>query len=153
MNRPRFFKTLRIAWSVAWGLAAVLLCVLWARSYWHADAIEINQGHDLTLIESLQGQITFYDGRWLDYYPPVKNLFYWKTKRVSEAKPTWGRGFMWISGPHDEFSLPHWCPGLISAALAALPWRRWPDRFSLRTLLIAITMVSVVLGLMVWSLK
>ena len=28
------FRKLRIAWSVAWGVLAVLLCVLWVRSYW-----------------------------------------------------------------------------------------------------------------------
>src|SRR5262245_41353475 len=27
------FRKLRIAWSAAWGLVAVLLCVLWVRSY------------------------------------------------------------------------------------------------------------------------
>ena len=28
------FRKLRIAWSVAWGVVAVLLIVLWVRSYW-----------------------------------------------------------------------------------------------------------------------
>ena len=31
------FRKLRIAWSVACGLACVLLIVLWARSYWWCD--------------------------------------------------------------------------------------------------------------------
>ena len=30
-------RKLRIAWSVAWGVVAVLLCVLWVRSYWKSD--------------------------------------------------------------------------------------------------------------------
>ena len=33
------FRKLRIAWSVVWGLAAVLLIVLWVRSYWWVDQI------------------------------------------------------------------------------------------------------------------
>ena len=33
------FRKLRIAWSVVWGLAAVLLIVLWVRSYWWHDCV------------------------------------------------------------------------------------------------------------------
>ena len=32
-HAPMKFRKLRIAWSVAWGVVAVLLCVLWVRSY------------------------------------------------------------------------------------------------------------------------
>ena len=31
------FRKLRIAWSVVWGLATVLLIVLWVRSLWEID--------------------------------------------------------------------------------------------------------------------
>jgi len=31
------YRKLRITWSVAWGMVAVLLCVLWVRSYWWMD--------------------------------------------------------------------------------------------------------------------
>src|SRR5688572_24972679 len=31
------FRKLRIAWSVAWGIACLLLIVLWMRSYWYID--------------------------------------------------------------------------------------------------------------------
>ena len=40
--------------------------------------------------------------------------------------------------------LPHWFAALCPAALAAIPWIRW--RFSLRTLLIATTLVAAALG-------
>ena len=39
------------------------------------------------------------------------------------------------------------------AALAAAPWIRWSRRFSLRTLLIATTLVAVVLGLIVYAAR
>ena len=35
------YRKLRIAWSVVWGIAAVLLIVLWVRSYWLADSIYV----------------------------------------------------------------------------------------------------------------
>jgi len=49
---------------------------------------------------------------------------------------------------------PHWLPILALAMLsvpAALPWLRW--RFSLRTLLIAITLVALILGLIIISTR
>ena len=33
------YRKLRIAWSVAWGIVAVLLCVLWVRSYSHGEGL------------------------------------------------------------------------------------------------------------------
>jgi hypothetical protein len=33
------YRKLRIAWSVAWGIVAVLLVVLWVRSYWRMDQL------------------------------------------------------------------------------------------------------------------
>jgi hypothetical protein len=38
------FRKLRIAWSVAWGVVAVLLCVLWVRSYTTLDEVYGNDG-------------------------------------------------------------------------------------------------------------
>ena len=35
------FRKLRIAWSVVWGLACVLLIALWVRSYWYWDDVTI----------------------------------------------------------------------------------------------------------------
>ena len=49
--------------------------------------------------------------------------------------------------------LPHWFDITVSSdfLIAAAPWLRW--RFSLRTLLIATTLVAVVLGLIVWAAR
>lgn len=52
-------------------------------------------------------------------------------------------------GPRVVIS--HWLPALIFAALAIVPWLRqlrW--RFTLRTLLIATTLVAALLGLVTW---
>jgi hypothetical protein len=42
---------------------------------------------------------------------------------------------------------PVWCPVILSVTAAAATWIR---RFSLRTLLIATTLVAMVMGLVVW---
>ena len=47
--------------------------------------------------------------------------------------------------------IPFWAPVLVLSLIAVAPWL--PQRFSLRTLLIATTLVAVVLGLIVWSIR
>jgi hypothetical protein len=49
--------------------------------------------------------------------------------------------------------LPHSLVVLVFASLAVLSWVHWSSRFSLRTLLIATTLVAVVLGLAVWEAR
>src|SRR5262245_43262799 len=39
-NTPMRYRKLRIAWSVFWGAVAVLLLVLWVRSFYIADVIQ-----------------------------------------------------------------------------------------------------------------
>ncbi len=62
------FRKLRIAWSVAWGILAVLLCVLWVRSYKIADIVS---GH-ITTFKTFS--ITSDKGRflaWLNTAAPI----------------------------------------------------------------------------------
>jgi hypothetical protein len=49
--------------------------------------------------------------------------------------------------------LPDWFAILTVSALSAVPWIRWSKRFSLRTLLIATTLVAVVLGAIVYAVR
>ena len=46
-------RKLRIAWSVAWSVAAMLLCALWVRSYWTVASIQVpnvlDRNHQLIL--------------------------------------------------------------------------------------------------------
>jgi hypothetical protein len=48
---------------------------------------------------------------------------------------------------------PHWFVASAAAIFAAVPWIRWSNRFSLRTLLIITTLVATVLALIVWETK
>jgi hypothetical protein len=47
-----------------------------------------------------------------------------------------------------QIDIPYWPPTIGFGVLAAIPWLR--RRFTLRTLLIATTLLAVVLGLIVW---
>jgi hypothetical protein len=57
-------------------------------------------------------------------------------------------GFRWISGrKSSRISIPYWFLTVLVGVCAALPWSPWSRRFSLRSLLIATTLVAVLLGL------
>jgi hypothetical protein len=64
-------------------------------------------------------------------------------------QPTWRLAR--LNNGMPVFGFPHWFPATVSIATAALPWFRYS--FSLRTLLIATTLVAVGLGLIAWAAK
>jgi len=151
------FRKLRIAWSVVWGLVAVLLIVLWVRSYWWADFLfyRATGSHGVASASSRGkvnfGIVEFADsdeaGEWIG----SSRLYIYSVSTPPQlSKSSWGIGT--DNGPPREWALlmPHWFPVLILGIVATAPWvrqLRW--QFSLRTLLIATTLVAVVLGLIV----
>ena len=152
LTRLRRFGKLRIAWTVTCGIACVLLIALWVRSYWWLDSIVHDRGRDVITLASEPGGVVFEKDR----YPLVEVKERWA--RISEPLPTVApspalprRAFAWQKHPQwSAVFVPDWCPVLITALLATTPWIRWSRNFSLRTLLIATTLVAVVLGIIVW---
>jgi hypothetical protein len=158
------FRKLRIAWSVGCGVACVLLIVLWVRSYWWWDTAVGPMSPTKTLIVfSSSGRL----GGRLD--GPAKFAAGWhfihssvaKMLKEDEEELSLGRGV--VTKPNrpswpvfgrcsdGNFRVAHWLAVLFFATLGivAAPFIKW--RFSLRTLLIATTLVAVVLGLIVWA--
>jgi hypothetical protein len=137
------FRKLRIAWSVGWGVIAVLLCVLWVRSNGVNDQVRANWSKTAVMIRSEMGAIkvstTDYlqrSGPWWDYRiePPINDR-----RHTLE----WG----YFTTRHARLMhiyVGHWIVLLMVSITAGLPWLRW--RFSLRTLLIATTLVAFGLG-------
>ena len=130
------FRKLRIAWSVVCGLMAVLLIVLWVRSCTWVDIIAgpwpnktvlgfcSSEGRLFACTSELQAANDFRSG-WI--WIPV------------DLRTT----TMIYKGPGLIILVYHWELALVACLLAPLPW----IRFSLRTLLIATTLVAVVLEL------
>jgi hypothetical protein len=174
------FRKLRIAWSVGCGILCVLLIVLWIRSYyrvgflfWHPtktlqfDVTSISGGlstsacddpellldklvwrlNSVPLQEDLRSKSTSLGSRWSFQSDPQAKHFHCRIlgfKCIFNSTPR---------AQHFDFSLtvPFWFLVLASAAAMATPWLQWlRPRFSLRTLLIATTLVAVVLGAIVW---
>jgi hypothetical protein len=162
MRHPK----LGIAWSVACGIAAVLLIVLWVRSYQrvsrygdphavfsHGDhASKLDWQKRVWYAVSIKGaMILSVAGQNAPSFRPdgTKKPGGWTT---SFAQPQFfGFGFL-----RRALSLsvvfPIWSSVVLCVVFAIAPWAlqlRW--RFSLRTLLIATTLVAVVLGLIVYA--
>src|SRR3954452_16583681 len=113
LNSPLRRTKLRIAWSVFWGVACVLLIVLWVRSYWRREVIaRMTPGIFLTRIVSNSGSVYFF---YQDMGVPVPPEFDrgWSYGRSPNVEPNSGRfGF---GREHEGFFVPHWLLILIFA--------------------------------------
>jgi hypothetical protein len=148
-------RYLRIAFSTTCLIACVLLIALCARSYHFDDMVDGPvKGGKAAFIQSRVGRIMFGMGpRYHD--DPWQWRRSEKFKHVDQVMEATYKdeflGFQVTIGTRVFFHLPYWFCILLFAsfgAIGVLPWLSW--RFSLRTLLIATTLVAVVLGMIVW---
>jgi hypothetical protein len=148
------FRKLGIAWSAVWGLAAVLLIVLWLRSYSWVEVIKIplTASHSLetgTMPGLIGGSWRNVSSEWVLIQRPVEE---WRLLHKIPASPLWGG----ISRTQSTAAvyIPYWPLVLIAIMSAGVPWRNTIGlRFSLRTLLIATTLVALILGLIVYGTR
>ena len=141
------FRKLRIAWSVSCGLTTVLLIALWVRSYSSWDGI------GGTVVYPRVIQVWSGGGRVV-FSLFAANQRPWTighSTREEVRKSSEGRGVTpdprHFGFTEYGFKVPHWFIVLLFAVSAVIPWlHQLPSRFSLRTLLIATTLVAVVLG-------
>jgi hypothetical protein len=140
------FRKLRIAWSVVCGIICLLLIVLWVRSYWWSDLYIAQLSSQRYFgIGDTNGRTFFGTARSVGH--PAWTLIVEPSENRAEYFPRIDESV--YAGGVDLY-LPNWMLVILTATLAAAPWISWSKRFSLRTLLIATTLVAVVLGLIVW---
>jgi hypothetical protein len=152
---PMRYRKLRIAWSVAWSVASVLLIGLWGRSYWWLDGATLTRSAGKLTMTSFNGSV---DLSLTAFDRPAVNDFTWTLGHRPDqdladwfAKRPW---FVWVgNATWTNVALPYWAVSLPTATLAVAPWIQWSKRFSLRTLLIATTLIAVVLGIIVWMTR
>jgi hypothetical protein len=145
MNRPRLIRGLRIAVSAVCGILCLLLIVLWVRTYRNPERLSL--GRVLTL--SMKGHVLFYelpdDSIPWQLVDPYSNA----AAKTLLATPT---AFSPVPvGPYVTAS--YWFLVFVTGATAIFLGCWPPYRFSLRTLLIAMTLIAVVLGLVMWNLR
>ena len=160
---------LRIAVTVLSLAACVLVIALWVRSYWIVDVLEKRATSQLFRLESQTSRLSFWQinrGAGRRGFPPEINQillnqmemgrFYGHRPVDDNHDKYWHQASVLAFGRFGDAGdrvifIPHWFPVLIFAAMAALPWIRWSRRFSLRTLLIGMTVIAVVLGIVTLS--
>ena len=144
-------RGLRIAASVLSLIACVLLVVLWVRSYYLSDVLYARiSSTRIVMVQSLGGRIA--GGSLPIAEMPGKNTWWLGHAKVSASSeyPIFAAKSGFGSFPIQRGRLlvaPLWFFALLCASFAAAPWIKC--RFSLRSLLIAMTLVALVLGLIV----
>ena len=131
------------------GVVAVLLCVLWVRSYWWADRL----GRGSIDFASARGVIQVQKWFMPEYFN-MRSRSHWTWDGFFvDDKFNSLPGFHWHSDPISTFvNVPHWLLVLYASASSAVPWLPL-KHFSLRTLLIATTLIAVILGAIVYAVK
>jgi hypothetical protein len=124
------YRYLRIAFSATCGIVCLLLIALWVRSYWVVGFFD--QFGTSTSVAFQHGKLVIQPR--IRYYP--------------DGLPISGK---WIQGiVVGSVAMPVWVSILMVFMLGVVPWAPWLRwRFSLRTLLIAMTLVAAGLGLIV----
>jgi hypothetical protein len=157
MYRPRLIRGLRIAVSAVCGILCVLLIVLWVRSYWWFDIIYYRPtASTLYRAQIEDGVVRFQDCSPFALDMGHQPVIGWSLEeswyagyaiRLADVSP-FKRAFKGFEAPNQfGWQVPHCVLLLSTIALGAFPWFRAPDlSFSLRTLLIATTLIAVLLA-------
>lgn len=146
------YRKLRIAWSVLWGLLAIVLIAWWVRSYWWVDLVSapVTKSTNFVLSSMPNGFGFGFVGKSSTVMPTWMSN--WTAEWLEVGERADRSDFLtYFQLYHGVVGMPYWFGLLLSATFAAAPWLRW--RFSLRTLLIATTLIAVALGLIMWAAK
>jgi hypothetical protein len=171
------YRKLRIAWSVGWGVVCLLVVVLWVRSYtyWDRPHGAFGPWHGF-YFNSIRGHV------FLNIMPEKNSTWAWMTIPATSLTDTEATGeefsatfpvsagmpqtvyrfqFKWefnilgigvVKTPSVRYvAMPYWFVAALIAVTAAVPWLPW--RYSLRALLIAMTLAALVLGWAVYWLR
>ena len=161
--RPGFDQRWRFAWTVVASTVLIFLCLLWLRGRSLIDTggcavgpylATYATGYGVAAIEvsrptHLRAELSWRGG----WHRSIRDRNSWQPDADRPWYSILGfglRSYLLRSDQADtilKFTVPYWLMMLIGVAIALLPRLPWSLRFSLRTLLIATTIVSLVLGI------
>jgi hypothetical protein len=142
------YRKLRIAFSAVCGIICLLLIALWVRSYQQCEFMsQVRSGNRITVFGSNWGTAYLVQRKSVKQYWPPLSLD-WSYATADAEKPGEDLQLRLVAGD-TLIRVPYMQPVAMVAAIGGAPWIRW--RFSLRTLLIGMTLVAVVLGAIVYA--
>jgi hypothetical protein len=125
---------------------------MWVRSHYHFDNLNDIRAHWAAQLGSNDGTVHVVE----NWFPPTLNTRAlngpegWRIDTFPVQKSS--GSFKWIySNDAVLIQCPYWLITPMIAVAACLPWIR--KSFSVRALLIAVTVIAVLLGLVVWVIK
>jgi hypothetical protein len=159
MERARLVRYVRIAVTAICLTACALLVALWARSAHTLDLFFHMSDARYVEVWSCSGKVSINVGQVM-WHVATSDAQRERTRKSEEAimeqelnryrksgycpiPETGPLGFAWWNSSY--FVFPYWFPALLTFSMAAATWAR----YSLRTLLIATTLVAVILGIIV----
>jgi hypothetical protein len=158
-------RKLRIAWSLMFAIATVLVISLWVRSYWVQDRLFCPAGSkDVVEVDSAAGVVWVQESDALSMMKLNQHFYQFKLddKYLPFVHSLRQKAFMGFARFEENLGMgitgrttivPHWFLVVVSAGLVYVPWLPWSNRFGLRTLLLATTLAAVVLGAIVYTVK
>jgi hypothetical protein len=149
------FRKLRIAFFTTCLIAGALLIVLWVRSIWWVDSVNLPLwGNKLISVGTVSGTvgISYAISDCGLTYATMPADEYTKLRITSNLSPiSPALGHISTAGWGFEMFIPDWFLLIAVMAMAAAPWtRRCSRQFSLRTLLIVTTLMAIALGTLVY---
>lgn len=156
----RMSRKLRIGVSVFFGVLTLALVALWVRSYWWRDNLYVTIRRIRVSISSEQGECALfvvpadsslpiiYTNPWelanefvrrKDFFPFDHRSLKW-----------WGFDVFWLDFDYWGIFAPHWFAVVVAVLPVWILFRPWRLQFSVRTMLIVMTLLSLSWGLGVW---
>jgi hypothetical protein len=155
------FRRLRIAVSVFCTILCAILITIW-----NLEAGTAAYGHFPGVSRFVITSYCFGETLWddtvaahVEFGLQAANDSQWRVARfrgVGGELPE-GFGFTVYAGESAiTVHAPHWFFALLCAAVAAIPWTpsvTWTRRFSLRTMLIATTLIALTFGMVLYLIR
>lgn len=166
-GRIRFGK-LRMTFSAVCGVLCLLLLALWVRSYWWTEnVVGPSRGSFRLGVASANGWLTVRYGNGKlgpKVFPKgtlqstsaeaMEEVYKQMEASIKGTNATFSRPKVRFGWKDDwGFQFPYWMPTALFGILAVAVGWKLPWQFSLRTLLIATTVVAAGLGALIWTLR
>jgi hypothetical protein len=139
-------RILKIAVSAVSVFACLLLVVLWVRSHWIADTLRWH-GSATAGVTSREGaiRISWRNDQFMG--API-----WQWYSTGSPRPD-GLGSWYFRCGHNSMFIvfPYRLPIVVLVLTAVVPWIRW--HYSLRAVLIVVTMISLVLSFLLYPVR